>query len=109
MSPPVAPPPLEHRDPLAGEKDFAQVPVGLEAAEGGDGGDGRVGVGQKRADLLEADVQDFVEHRMAHGLAEAEVEKAARDAGCGDDIPCRQPIAGLPANPLHGLEDEVHS
>ena len=84
MSPPVAPPPLEHRDPLAGEKDFAQVPVGLEAAEGGDGGDGgdgRVGVGQKCADLLQADVQDFVEHRMANGLAEAEVEKAARNAG----------------------------
>ncbi len=102
----VFPAPLAHGHAGAAAEEPAKGDVGTPAAEGGDGRDGRLRVAQQREDALHAHMLDFVLHRVADRLAEAQDEEAARDGRGGDHVMRRQPVARLAADALHGLQDE---
>ena len=90
---------------LAGEEEFAEGAVGAEAAEVGDGANGYFHVGKKRHDLLHPDMQDFIQNRASHRLAEAQFEKAARPGEAGGQRFGGQPVARFAAYDFNGLED----
>ena len=75
--------------------------------EVGDGPDGRVGAGEKREDLLQADVLDFVEDGMPRRLAEAQVEESARAAEAPGKRHGREAVARLAPDHLDRLQDEL--
>ena len=70
--------PVAHGYAETGAEEAVDRRMGAEAAESGDQGNGRIGLCKKRAGLLQADMQDLVQRRPSHRLAETQVEEVPR-------------------------------
>ena len=80
-------------------------PFRREAAEVGDGGNREIGPGEKFQNALQPDVDDFVERRMAHRLAETQIEKLARSREAPRKIRRGKAVACLAADHLDRFQD----
>ena len=97
--------PFAHRHSGAEAKRLVECDTGTVAAHGCDGPDVGIGAREKRKDLLEPHMLDFVMDRMPHRLAETQVEQTARTWGPVDDVPRRQATARFAADGFHGRKN----
>ena len=97
--------PIAHGRVEARAEMLLEHPFRAETAEIGDGGNWEIRLGEQFQDALQPDMDDFVERRMAHCLAETQVEELARPPKAPRQICRGQAVACLAADHLDGLQN----